>query len=107
MTDTTPGDIPADWGNCPKCGAMRFYPSGRCMQGCDGFVKQSPKSETQTTKRLAEGMSVKVGGRHPWAGERGTLVAFEEYGLGWHGWRVLLDNGTECYASVVQLQRTK
>jgi hypothetical protein len=56
--------------------------------------------------RLTDGDTVKVtGGSHPWFGERGTLVAFEEYGLGWKGWRVALDNGAECYASTLQLQR--
>jgi hypothetical protein len=29
--------------DCPKCGAMTFQPSGRCMQGCDGFVTQVPQ----------------------------------------------------------------
>lgn len=54
---------------------------------------------------MTEGDSVRVVGDHPWQGERGTLVAFEEYGLGWKGWRVALDNGTECYASTLQLQK--
>jgi hypothetical protein len=30
---------------CQKCGAMTFQPSGRCMQGCDGFVTQSPQKQ--------------------------------------------------------------
>jgi len=36
----TPTGIPADWADCPKCGARRFYPSGQCMQYCD--KKPSP-----------------------------------------------------------------
>lgn len=38
----TAAGVPVDWQDCPKCHAMRFYPSGRCMQGCDGLVMQSP-----------------------------------------------------------------
>lgn len=30
-----PDGVPIDWPDCPMCGAMRFYPSGRCMQMCD------------------------------------------------------------------------
>lgn len=55
MTDETPttrhDDIPSDLVDCPKCGAMRFWPSGRCMQGCDNFIKQKPKaSRTNSIK---------------------------------------------------------
>jgi len=65
------------------------------------------QNPTTNHARLAEGDRVKVVGAHPWQGERGTLVSFEEYGLGWKGWRVALDEGVECYASVIQLQRSK
>jgi hypothetical protein len=59
------------------------------------------------TTHLADGDEVKIVGAHPWNGERGTLIAFEEYGLGWKGWRVALENGTECYASNLQLKKVK
>jgi hypothetical protein len=36
--------------NCLKCGATTFQPSGRCMQGCDGFVKQSPRTIKSNTE---------------------------------------------------------
>jgi hypothetical protein len=36
---------------------------------------------------------------HPWAGNIGSLIAYEKYGLGWFGWRVKLDSGQECYAN--------
>jgi len=57
--------------------------------------------------RLADGDEVKIVGPHPWSGEHGTLVAFEEYGLGWKGWRVALENGAECYASNLQIKKVK
>lgn len=40
-----PDGVPLDWADCPKCGAMRFYPSGRCMQfpRCDGG---EPRTQT-------------------------------------------------------------
>lgn len=48
--DTTGHDgVPLDWEDCPKCKAVRFYPSGRCMQGCDGFLVQKPKPSSDTT----------------------------------------------------------
>jgi len=28
-------EMPEDWPDCPRCHAMRFWPSGRCMQRCD------------------------------------------------------------------------
>ena len=63
---------------------------------------------SETTRRtLAAGDEVKIIGAHPWSGERGSLIAFEEYGLGWKGWRVALDNGTECYASNLQLKKVQ
>jgi hypothetical protein len=43
---------------------------------------------------------------HPWHNERGATVAFEPYGpsmFGWSGWRVRLENGTECYAKAHEL----
>lgn len=50
MTKTTNADgVLIDWADCPKCGASRFWPSGRCMQGCDNFVTQKPKAQADTT----------------------------------------------------------
>lgn len=58
------------------------------------------------TTGLKPGDTIKiVRAPHPWLGERGELVVFEEYGLGWRGWRVALDNGTECYADAVKLRK--
>lgn len=55
---------------------------------------------------LKEGDRVFVLQDHPWAGRAGVLIAYEMYGLGWHGWRVKLDgNCGECYANIDQLQR--
>lgn len=43
-------------------------------------------------------------GKHPWAGNAGTVVAYEKYGLGWMGWRVELDgNCGSCYAKPEEL----
>ena len=53
---------------------------------------------------MKSGDRAMVIGSHPWAGNAGTLVAFEKYGLGWTGWRVQLDgNCGECYANEDQL----
>ena len=47
-------------------------------------------------------------GDHPWAGNAGTLVAYEKYGLGWYGWRVNLDgNCGECYVDEDQLRTSR
>lgn len=51
-------------------------------------------------------MSEQVGARvlllsgHPWADSQGVLVSYETYGMGWKGWRILLDEpyGHECFA---------
>jgi hypothetical protein len=51
--------------------------------------------------------TVVIVGDHPWQGEQGTLVAFEEYGLGWCGWRVSLNNGTECYADGAKVRKVR
>ena len=56
---------------------------------------------------LDEGERVVIVGEHPWKGEVGSLVAYEPYGpsmMGWMGWRVALDNGTECYADRSKLR---
>lgn len=48
---------------------------------------------------MTKGDRVMITGRHPWAGHAGTLIACEKYGLGWLGWRIVLDgNCGECYA---------
>lgn len=53
---------------------------------------------------MKSGDRVMVIGAHPWAGNAGTLVTYEKYGLGWHGWRVTLDaNCGECYAKEDEL----
>jgi hypothetical protein len=54
---------------------------------------------------LKPGDTVIIAGKHPWNSERGTLVVFEQYALGWHGWRVALDSGAECYADPGNLRR--
>lgn len=33
-TTSGPDGIPTDWKDCPRCGAMCFYPSGQCMRRC-------------------------------------------------------------------------
>lgn len=53
---------------------------------------------------MKSGDRVIIIGDHPWAGNAGTLIAFEKYGLGWNGWRVALDaNCGECYAGEHEL----
>ena len=42
---------------------------------------------------FAAGDRVLIVGKHPWAEHTGTLVEYGPYGLGWHGWLVLLDDG--------------
>jgi len=45
-----------------------------------------------------------IGPEHPWNSHAGELIAFETYGLGWTGWRVMLDgNCGECYANADEL----
>jgi hypothetical protein len=66
-------------------------------------VKQNKAG--MTASKIFEGASVEIVGVHPWQGARGTAVAFETYGLGWKGWRIVLDNGIECYAPTSQLQK--
>lgn len=51
--------------------------------------------------------SVIITGKHPWTGERGTLVAYERYGPGWMGWRVALENGAECYVDITNLRKAR
>ena len=41
--------VPHDWPDCPHCGAMRFYPSGRCMQG-ERCSQQSAAEPLQIAK---------------------------------------------------------
>ena len=38
--------MPPDWPDCPRCGAMTFWPSGRCMQACDTQHREAIMSET-------------------------------------------------------------
>lgn len=44
--------------------------------------------------------------KHPWFNHRGTLLHYGQYGLTFmclFGWRIKLDNGTECYANTSQI----
>lgn len=55
---------------------------------------------------LKQGDRVTVIADHPWATHSGTLVSYERYGLGWMGWRVMLDgNCGECYAEPDELRK--
>ena len=57
------------------------------------------------SSRLQPGDRVVLKAGHPWETHAGTLVKYERYGLGWMGWRVLLDgNGGECYANAEHLE---
>jgi hypothetical protein len=51
-------------------------------------------ADSHTT--LKPGDTVTITGKHPWNGERGTLIAFEQYALGWHGLRVALEEAEKC-----------
>lgn len=57
---------------------------------------------------LKSGDRVFILSGHPWGGHAGNLIAYENYGLGWLGWRVKLDgwNG-ECYANPEELQKVE
>jgi hypothetical protein len=61
-----------------------------------------------STGGLKQGDRVVIRPMHPWFGRAGELVAWEKYGLGWWGWRVLMDgNCGECYAAEKELNKVK
>lgn len=45
--------------------------------------------------------------KHPWHGERGKLVEYKQYGLGWWGWRIELQNSMECFVRPDQIKLLK
>lgn len=69
------------------------------------MTDQSQTTKTLRSTQFNPGDRVIIVGPHPWAGERGVLIAFEKYGLGWKGWRVELGGGAECYAGPINLRR--
>ena len=77
---------------CRICGLTSYNPHdvehrycGKCHIVHDEQLSLKPGDEVLILKG------------HPWAGETGTLIAHETYGLGWLGWKVRLNHGQECY----------
>ena len=71
-----------------------------------------PQSEKQMDKdRLMQiGDRVQIIGKHPWTGTEGTLGVYGSYGLSilkLKGWLVKLDNGQNCYAKPINLQKIR
>jgi len=71
---------------------------GMSVKKPNDFVAIPPQN------RMKAGDRVCIVGAHPWTGEAGEIIAFEEYGLGWRRWRVRLDVGGECYAPPHQIR---
>ena len=54
---------------------------------------------------LRPGQRVVIVGTHPHTGAIGQLCAYETYGLGWKGWRVLREDGHgEFYADPTNIR---
>jgi hypothetical protein len=52
---------------------------------------------------LIIGIKVFIVGDHPHSGSIATLIAFEQYGLGWTAWRAGIDHVGECYVTAENL----
>ncbi len=87
---------------CSFCGKTEKQHGGRACVDLSSFKR--PNASRQLVAHRPGIKVVICSSKHPWAGSCGSLVSYEKYGLGWMGWRVALDNGSECYASNFEIE---